>query len=66
MIAVLNKCRCNVCSYVGRGCYNLYIIIICFYRIANSGMLKDDDEDDDRDIDWSFAMDKKSKYIISD
>lgn len=28
-------------------------------RIANSG-LKDDDEDDDRDIDWSFAMDKKS------
>ena len=33
------------------------------YRIANSGLKNDSDNDeDDRDIDWSFTLDKKRKY----
>ncbi len=45
---------------MGSYCLFLQLLIFC-YRIANSGILKvdSDNDDDDRDIDWTFALDKK-------
>ena len=52
----------GVCYYANLSCCDIFHIFF-LYRIANSGLKNDSDNDeDDRDIDWSFTLDKKRKY----